>query len=66
MSVRPKVRFVFSPEEFRCQRGDDPRNKCDSYTWNLKRNDTNELTYKTEEIDSDFEKEPMVAAERRC
>ena len=34
--------------------------------WNLKRNDTNELTYKAEEIDSDFEKELMVAGERRC
>ena len=31
-----------------------------SYMWKLKRNDTNELTYKTANILTDFENELMV------
>ena len=63
---KTKSPLFFQSKGFRCQRGDDLKNKCHSYMWNLKRNDTNELTYKTEEIDSDFEKELMVAGESRC
>ena len=41
--------FFFSPKEFRCQREDDLKNKCHSYMWNLKRNETNELTKQKKE-----------------
>ena len=32
--------------------------------WNIKRNDTNELTYKTERNSTDLENELMVAREK--